>query len=71
MLFYNNVNNEDLTPYMEFSYGCPDSIGATDGYKGTKFQQVRKGVGVAHSTDSISRTTQPWKREGAIPSSRF
>ncbi len=32
---------------------------ATDGYKETKFHRVCKGVGVAHSTDSISRTTEP------------
>jgi len=44
---------------------------ATDGYKEMKFHRVCKGVGVAHSTDGISRTTKPWKREGAMPSSSF
>ena len=31
----------------------------TGGCKETMFHQVHKVVGVAHSTDSISRTTQP------------
>jgi len=30
---------------------------ATGKYKETKFYQVGKGIGVAHSTDSISKTT--------------
>jgi hypothetical protein len=30
---------------------------ATGGYKGTKFHEVGKGVGFAHSTVGISKTT--------------
>ena len=30
---------------------------ATGGYKGTKFHEVCKGVGFAHSTVGISKTT--------------
>jgi len=30
---------------------------ATGGYKGTKFHEVGKGVGFAHSTATISKTT--------------
>jgi hypothetical protein len=37
---------------------------ATGRYKETKFYRVSKGVGVAHSTVGISRTAQPWEREG-------
>jgi hypothetical protein len=44
---------------------------ATGGYKETKFHWVGKGVGVAHSTVSISKTTKLWEREGAILSSCF
>jgi len=42
---------------------------ATGGYKVTKFHPVCKGIGVAHSTVSISRAVQPWEREGAMLSS--
>jgi hypothetical protein len=44
---------------------------ATGGYKGTKFHRVGKGVGVAHSTDGISRIAKPWEREGVMLSSGF
>gem|GEM_PF-796276 len=38
---------------------CSEEIGTTGGYKETKIHWVGKGVGVAHSTDRITRTTQP------------
>ncbi|MGA2466705.1 MAG: hypothetical protein ABSH06_20435 [Thermodesulfobacteriota bacterium] len=44
---------------------------ATDGYKGTKFHRVCKGVGVVHSTDRISKAAQLWEREGTLLSSCF
>jgi len=44
---------------------------ATGGYKETKFQPVCKGVGVARSTDEITRRAKPWEREGAMLSSCF
>ncbi len=67
-LFYSDLLCSDIFLYLvqeaERSstgdpYGYPDIIGTTGGYKETKFHQVRKGVGVAHSTDRISRTTKP------------
>jgi hypothetical protein len=47
------------------------SFRTTDRYKETKFCRVSRGVGVAHSTATIPKTTQLREREGAIPSSRF
>lgn len=50
---------------------CMMSSPTTRRYKETKFSLVVQGVGGAHSTACIPRTTEPWEREGALPSSCF